>query len=115
MKSEAFSLDHPSFDHAYYATTPPSSNGEDEDGGESKSQNVMLIVHKYSMDMKNLIVTFFKTAHASPSPGSPTARLLLEYEQHLRNTLAKGMDAESYSLHTFEAIISQSNENLGKS
>ena len=53
------------------------------------------------------------TAH-SPSPGSPTARLLLEYEQHLRNTLAKGMDAESYSLHTFEAIISQSNENLCK-
>lgn len=50
----------------------------------------------------------------SPSPGSPTARLLLEYEQHLRNTLAKGMDAESYSLHTFEAIISQSNENLCK-
>ncbi len=41
----------------------------------------------------------------SPSPGSPTARLLLEYEQHLRNTLAKGMDAESYSLHTFVAII----------
>jgi len=54
-------------------------------------------------------------AQTSPSPGSPTARLLLEYEQHLRNTLAKGMDAESYSLHTFEAIISQSNENLGKS
>ncbi len=48
----------------------------------------------------------------SGSPGSPTARLLLEYEQHLRNTLAKGLDAESYSLHTFEAIISQSNENL---
>ncbi|XP_035711020.1 protein still life, isoform SIF type 1 isoform X3 [Folsomia candida] len=73
--------DHPIFDHAYYATTPPSSSPEDG-------------------------------AHGSPSPGSPTARLLLEYEQHLRNTLAKGMDAESYSLHTFEAIISQSNENL---
>lgn len=32
---------------------------------------------------------------------------------HLRNTLAKGMDAESYSLHTFEALLSQSMENLG--
>lgn len=31
---------------------------------------------------------------------------------HLRNTLAKGMDAESYSLHTFEALLSQSMENL---
>ncbi|CAL8108469.1 unnamed protein product, partial [Orchesella dallaii] len=73
--------DQPVFDHAYYATTPPSSSPEGEGQG-------------------------------SPSPGSPSARLLLEYEQHLRNTLAKGMDAESYSLHTFEAIISQSNENL---
>lgn len=32
---------------------------------------------------------------------------------HLRNTLAKGMDAESYSLHTFEALLSQSMEDLG--
>lgn len=51
---------------------------------------------------------------ATPTPGSPTSRLLLEYEMHLRNTLAKGMDAESYSLHTFEALLSQSMENLGK-
>lgn len=51
----------------------------------------------------------------TPTPGSPTSRLLLEYEMHLRNTLAKGMDAESYSLHTFEALLSQSMENLGKS
>lgn len=48
----------------------------------------------------------------TPAPGSPTSRLLLEYEMHLRNTLAKGMDAESYSLHTFEALLSQSMENL---
>jgi len=50
----------------------------------------------------------------TPTPGSPTSRLLLEYEMHLRNTLAKGMDAESYSLHTFEALLSQSMENLGE-
>lgn len=51
---------------------------------------------------------------ATPAPGSPTSRLLLEYEMHLRNTLAKGMDAESYSLHTFEALLSQSMEDLGE-
>ena len=38
----------------------------------------------------------------------------MEYEEHLRNTLKKGMDAESYSLHTFEALLTQSMENLGK-
>ena len=67
----------------------------------------------------------------------------MEYEEHLRNTLEKvwrqtyysynadddrndhggvkdcdvcrfqGMDAESYSLHTFEALLTQSMENLG--
>lgn len=47
------------------------------------------------------------------TPSSPTSRLLLEYEMHLRNTLARGMDAESYSLHTFEALLTQSMENLG--
>ena len=39
----------------------------------------------------------------------------MEYEEHLRNTLKKGMDAESYSLHTFEALLTQSMENLGQS
>lgn len=51
---------------------------------------------------------------AVSTPSSPTSRLLMEYEMHLRNTLAKGMDAESYSLHTFEALLTQSMENLGK-
>ncbi|XP_037784008.1 protein still life, isoform SIF type 1-like isoform X4 [Penaeus monodon] len=46
------------------------------------------------------------------TPSSPTSQLLQEYEMHLRNTLAKGMDAESYSLHTFEALLTQSMENL---
>ncbi|CAH1401764.1 unnamed protein product, partial [Nezara viridula] len=49
---------------------------------------------------------------AVSTPSSPTSRLLMEYEMHLRNTLAKGMDAESYSLHTFEALLTQSMENL---
>lgn len=54
-----------------------------------------------------------QNTNATSTPSSPTSRLLLEYEMHLRNTLAKGMDAESYSLHTFEALLSQSLENLG--
>ena len=45
-------------------------------------------------------------------PASPTSQLLLEYEEHLRNTLEK--DSESYSLQTFEALLSRSMENLGR-
>ncbi|KAF0295824.1 Protein still life, isoform SIF type 1 [Amphibalanus amphitrite] len=72
------------FDNHCYATTPSSSNSE-------LDQNV------------------------ETEPNSPTyTRLLLEYERHLRNTLAKGDDAESYSLHTFEALLSQSTEDLGR-
>jgi hypothetical protein len=44
-------------------------------------------------------------------PASPTSQLLIEYEEHLRNTLEK--DSESFSLHTFEALLSRSMENLG--
>ncbi|XP_008182231.1 protein still life, isoform SIF type 1 isoform X4 [Acyrthosiphon pisum] len=72
------------FDNQCYATTPSSSNGRYQ-----KHDN-----------------------QATSTPGSPTSRLLLEYEMHLRNTLARGMDAESYSLHTFEALLTQSMENL---
>ncbi|KAG8233882.1 hypothetical protein J437_LFUL013227 [Ladona fulva] len=84
------------FDHACYATTPSSSNGNNSDlemapGNTAGGAGVPT---------------------TTPTPGSPTSRLLLEYELHLRNTLAKGMDAESYSLHTFEALLSQSMENL---
>lgn len=96
------------FDNQCYATTPSSSNGNsDQDqssyvqrppggGGGGRHQ------HRH------------QGPNVTPTPGSPTSRLLLEYEMHLRNTLAKGMDAESYSLHTFEALLSQSMENLGK-
>ncbi|XP_065201783.1 protein still life, isoform SIF type 1 isoform X2 [Planococcus citri] len=71
------------FDNQCYATTPSSSNGR--------------------VNAENATVS---------TPSSPTSRLLLEYEMHLRNTLARGMDAESYSLHTFEALLTQSMENL---
>ena len=46
---------------------------------------------------------------------SPTSQLLMDYEEHLRNTLEKGLDAESYSLHTFESLLTRSMENLGES
>ena len=42
---------------------------------------------------------------------SPTSQLLMEYEEHLRNTLEK--DSESFSLQTFEALRSRSMENWG--
>ncbi|XP_025074785.1 protein still life, isoform SIF type 1 isoform X2 [Pogonomyrmex barbatus] len=90
------------FDNQCYATTPSSSNGNSDmeqpnhcnsrrcNGGQTYQQNMQSV----------------------STPGSPTSRLLLEYEMHLRNTLAKGMDAESYSLRTFEALLTQSMENL---
>ena len=49
-------------------------------------------------------------ASDAEEPASPTSQLLMEYEEHLRNTLEK--DSESYSLHTFEALLSRSMENL---
>jgi len=79
------------FDNQCYATTPSSSNGNNSDMEPQGHQ-----------------------PNSASTPGSPTSRLLLEYEMHLRNTLAKGMDAESYSLHTFEALLTQSMENLGE-
>ncbi|XP_076397977.1 guanine nucleotide exchange factor still life isoform X9 [Megachile rotundata] len=91
------------FDNQCYATTPSSSNGNSDmeqpthcnsrrcNGGQTYQQQSMQSVS---------------------TPGSPTSRLLLEYEMHLRNTLAQGMDAESYSLRTFEALLTQSMENL---
>ncbi|XP_055382642.1 protein still life, isoform SIF type 1 isoform X1 [Condylostylus longicornis] len=119
------------FDNQCYATTPSSSNGnsdQDQSYGQKGSGGGGPGVgsggtggggggsgpggggggsggrHSHSHHGNQPNVT--------PTPGSPTSRLLLEYEMHLRNTLAKGMDAESYSLHTFEALLSQSMENL---
>lgn len=92
------------FDNQCYATTPSSSNGnsdQDQPGYGPRPGNR----HSHHSHQPQ--------ANVTPTPGSPTSRLLLEYEMHLRNTLAKGMDAESYSLHTFEALLSQSMENLG--
>lgn len=93
------------FDNQCYATTPSSSNGnsDQDQPGYGSSTGRSSGRHPHHGHQTNV----------TPTPGSPTSRLLLEYEMHLRNTLAKGMDAESYSLHTFEALLSQSMENLG--
>ncbi|XP_050309529.1 protein still life, isoform SIF type 1 isoform X3 [Anthonomus grandis grandis] len=81
------------FDNQCYATTPSSSNGNSdmEQAGQHYGRRRL---HRQNSSINS-------------TPGSPTSRLLLEYEMHLRNTLAKGMDAESYSLHTFEALLTQ--------
>ncbi|XP_073982280.1 guanine nucleotide exchange factor still life isoform X2 [Rhodnius prolixus] len=85
------------FDNQCYATTPSSSNGNsDLDQPQTSARGYG------GRDGLGTVST----------PSSPTSRLLMEYEMHLRNTLAKGMDAESYSLHTFEALLTQSMENL---
>ncbi|KAF5297733.1 hypothetical protein FQR65_LT09906 [Abscondita terminalis] len=91
------------FDNQCYATTPSSSNGNSDPEQVS---------HYHGRQPRHPHPHHHQNANESSTPGSPTSRLLLEYEMHLRNTLAKGMDAESYSLHTFEALLTQSMENL---
>ncbi|XP_077265486.1 guanine nucleotide exchange factor still life isoform X6 [Temnothorax americanus] len=90
------------FDNQCYATTPSSSNGNSD----------MEQPNHCNSRRCNGGQTYQQSMQSVSTPGSPTSRLLLEYEMHLRNTLAKGMDAESYSLRTFEALLTQSMENL---
>ncbi|KAG7299495.1 hypothetical protein JYU34_016457 [Plutella xylostella] len=94
------------FDNQCYATTPSSSNGNSDQDSCQRRGDPRQHHHGPCLSRQASQST------ATPAPGSPTSRLLLEYEMHLRNTLAKGMDAESYSLHTFEALLSQSMEDL---
>ncbi|CAN7982917.1 unnamed protein product, partial [Ixodes pacificus] len=87
--------DHFLYDNLCYATTPPSSSNESssDEGGHGVAS---------SADQRG----------RQPHEESPTSKLLMEYETHLRNALARGLDAESYSLHTFEALLTQSMENV---
>ncbi|XP_017756918.1 PREDICTED: protein still life, isoform SIF type 1 isoform X2 [Eufriesea mexicana] len=91
------------FDNQCYATTPSSSNGN-SDMEQPTHCNSRRCTVGQAYQQQNM--------QSVSTPGSPTSRLLLEYEMHLRNTLAKGMDAESYSLRTFEALLTQSMEDL---
>ncbi|XP_077540486.1 guanine nucleotide exchange factor still life isoform X3 [Haemaphysalis longicornis] len=96
--------DHFLYDNLCYATTPPSSSNEtssDEGGGGADRGD-------RSDRASGLATPRRQASHEE----SPTSKLLMEYETHLRNALARGMDAESYSLHTFEALLTQSMENV---
>ena len=113
------------FDNQCYATTPSSSNGNSDmeqpgvggqphcrsrrcnGGNPAYPQHQHQHQHQQQQQDQGGV-------HSASTPGTPTSRLLLEYEMHLRNTLAKGMDAESISLHTFQELLTQSMENLGE-
>lgn len=82
------------YDNLCYATTPSSSN---ENSDMPSSSDEVAPSRERDQDRE-----------------SPTSRLLQEYEAHLRSALARGLDAESYSLHTFEALLTQSMENVGE-
>lgn len=82
------------YDNLCYATTPSSSNENSDAPYLSSDEGA-------------------GQPAISHTPSSPTSRLLMEYEMHLRNALARGLDAESYSLHAFEALLTQSMENVG--
>lgn len=84
------------YDNLCYATTPSSSN-ENSDMPSSSDEVAPSRERDQDRDQQ-----------------SPTSRLLQEYEAHLRSALARGLDAESYSLHTFEALLTQSMENVGE-
>ncbi|XP_015436114.1 PREDICTED: protein still life, isoform SIF type 1-like [Dufourea novaeangliae] len=92
------------FDNQCYATTPSSSNGNSDMEQPTHCNSRHCNRSQTYQQQQNM--------QSVSTPGSPTSRLLLEYEMHLRNTLEKGMDAESYSLRTFEALLTQSMENL---
>lgn len=104
-----------------YATTPSSSNDNSDVPFLSSEEDDVAVDIKPVKEKKKTtearaIGNALKKACGgnTPSASSPTSKLLIEYETHLRNALARGLDAESYSLHTFEALLTQSMENVGK-
>lgn len=104
--------------HLCYATTPSSSNGNSDMEGNNPLPPPPPMAGGSSGNSGGNAGPNRSGGSSNPNQQgsvatSPTSRLLLEYEMHLRNTLAKGMDAESCSLHTFEALLSQSMEDLG--
>lgn len=107
------------YDNMCYATTPSSSNDNSDVPFLSSEEDDVAVDIKPVKEKKKAesraIGNAFKKACGgnTPSASSPTSKLLIEYETHLRNALARGLDAESYSLHTFEALLTQSMENVG--
>ncbi|XP_054711975.1 protein still life, isoform SIF type 1-like [Uloborus diversus] len=103
------------YDNLCYATTPSSSN-DNSDVPFLSSDEEEVEPAKPKSDKRRMegraTGNAFKRGVNTPSANSPTSKLLMEYETHLRNALARGLDAESYSLHTFEALLTQSMENV---
>ncbi|KFM71446.1 Protein still life, isoform SIF type 1, partial [Stegodyphus mimosarum] len=105
------------YDNLCYATTPSSSNENSDVPFLSSDEDEIEIEpkpkEKKRMEGRATGNTFKRSGGVNtPSANSPTSKLLMEYEMHLRNALARGLDAESYSLHTFEALLTQSMENV---
>ncbi|XP_052738408.1 protein still life, isoform SIF type 1 isoform X6 [Bicyclus anynana] len=74
------------FDNQCYATTPSSSNGNsDQEPCQRRDRDP----RQHHHGQKPCLSRQASQSSATPAPGSPTSRLLLEYEMHLRNTLAK--------------------------
>lgn len=88
------------------AATVPASHISLSDGGGSSAR----------MRSRSALPTYGGSGDSSGQSNnrsaSPTIKVLQEYEAHLRNALAKGSEADTYSLNTFETILSQSMENV---
>ncbi|KAF8767388.1 Protein still life like protein [Argiope bruennichi] len=104
------------YDNLCYATTPSTSNDNSDvpflssdDDEEREEDREAKPKEKKRAEGK---AASFKKGAVPSAANSPTSKLLMEYEMHLRNALARGLDAESYSLHTFEALLTQSMENV---
>ncbi|XP_042906310.1 protein still life, isoform SIF type 1 isoform X4 [Parasteatoda tepidariorum] len=103
------------YDNLCYATTPSSSN-QDSDvpflSSEDEERHARSDVKQAEKKRKEGRGIMSNRKSLNNPTNSPTSKLLMEYEMHLRNALARGLDAESYSLHTFEALLTQSMENV---
>lgn len=88
--------------------------GEDVTGTGNMGNNYRVGsgVSSSEQSVRKLLAKVDAVQKGDKRPPSPTIKLLQEYEQHLRNALAKGCEADSYSLNTFETILSQSMENV---
>ncbi|GIY09120.1 protein still life, isoform SIF type 1 [Caerostris darwini] len=98
--------DHLLYDNLCYATTPSTSNDNSDAPFLSSEEDEQEEEVKQIAKEKKIV------GPRRGAANSPTSKLLMEYEMHLRNALARGLDAESYSLQTFEALLTQSMENV---
>ncbi|GFT77495.1 protein still life, isoform SIF type 1 [Nephila pilipes] len=101
------------YDNLCYATTPSTSNDNSDVPFLSSDDEVLPEEEEEVKPKEKKRAEGRPFKRGAPSAAnSPTSKLLMEYEMHLRNALARGLDAESYSLHTFEALLTQSMENV---